>query len=189
MTRDDGMHRDRRARAEHARAVMGRRQALEIFLHPVRQRVVGRIHAGEHGVAAAVRRDRVVVEHAAERRDRRAGLVAVEVLAGNLLGGLVVVELADGRIVGSLADRRLADMLAERTEIAGEADLILEADLLIAEEDHQIAREGIVQLLDLLVGERPGEIDLSDLGADMRARGVAVIVRNSPAGVDAIFAI
>src|SRR5271166_1255655 len=80
------------------------------------------------------------------------------------------MEFAHIRVIGSLADGRLADMLAELTEIAGNADLILEADLLIAEEDDLIARERVVQLLDLLVGKRTGQVDGADLGADMRAR-------------------
>ena len=72
-------------------------------------------------------------------------------------------------IVGRLADGRLADVLAERAEIAGNADLVLEADLLVTEEDDLIACERVVQLLDLLVGERLGQVDCPDLGTDMRA--------------------
>ena len=92
----------------------------------------------------------------------------MEVLAGDLLRGLVIVKLAHQRIVRALADRRGADMLAERAEIAGDADLILETDLLVAEENHLETGEGIVQFFHLLVAQRCGEIDPADLGADMR---------------------
>src|SRR6516162_7751498 len=60
-------------------------------------------------------------------------------------------------------------MLAEAAEIARNTDLILEADVLVAEEENLIARERVVQLLDLLVGKRPGQVDCADLGSDMGA--------------------
>src|SRR5436190_7380858 len=75
MTRDDGMHRDRRTGPEHARAVMGRGEAREIGFHPIGKRLIGRVHARKHGVAAAVRRNGMVVEHGAQWRRRGAGLI------------------------------------------------------------------------------------------------------------------
>ena len=78
------------------------------------------------------------------------------------------MELAHEWIVGGLADRRLADMSAERTEMARQPDLVVEADHLVAEENHLKACEGIMQLGDLLVRERLGQIDIADFGADMR---------------------
>src|SRR6516165_3332319 len=81
------------------------------------------------------------------------------------------MEFAHVLVLGGLADGRTADVLAERTEMGGQPDLIVEADLLVAEEDDLIARKRVVQLLDLLVAERFGQIDAADLGADMRARG------------------
>ena len=78
------------------------------------------------------------------------------------------MELANVRIFGGLADGRLADMGAERAKIAAEPDLIVEADLLIAEKDHLVLDEGLVQLLDLIVRQRLGQIDIADFRADMR---------------------
>src|SRR5271166_608045 len=170
MTRDDGVHRNRRAGPEHAGAVMGRGQAREILLHPVRKCIIGRIHARKQGIAAAVGRNRMIIEHGAQWRDRRAGLVAVKIFSRNLLRALVVMELAHVEVIGGLADGRLADMLAEPTKIAGNADLVLEADFLVAEEEDLIPRERVVQLLDLLVAERSCQVDGADLGADMGAR-------------------
>ena len=52
-------------------------------------------------------------------------------------------------------------------EIAAEPDLIVEADFLVAEENDLILDECLVQLLDLLVRQRPGQIDIADFRADM----------------------
>jgi len=60
-------------------------------------------------------------------------------------------------------------VLAEFSEIAGDTNLVFETDLLVAEEDHLIARESVVQLRHLLVAQRPCQIDVADFGADMRA--------------------
>src|SRR5262245_33323627 len=61
-------------------------------------------------------------------------------------------------------------MCAELAEMARDPDLVLKTYFLIAEEDHLIARESVMQLLDLLVAKRLGQVDVADLGADMRAR-------------------
>src|SRR5262245_1188108 len=53
--------------AIHGFAVMDGGQAVEIGFHPIRQGVIGRIHAGEQGIAA-VRRTLPDVENAAHRR-------------------------------------------------------------------------------------------------------------------------
>ena len=60
------------------------------------------------------------------------------------------------------------DVAAQIAEVAGEPDLVLEADLLVAEEDHLKAREGVVQFGDLLLAQGPREIDAGDLRADVR---------------------
>src|ERR1700745_424560 len=60
-------------------------------------------------------------------------------------------------------------MLAEFSKIAGDTNLVFKADLLVAEKDHLIAHESVVQLRHLLVAQRPGQIDVADFGADMRA--------------------
>ena len=47
--------------------------------------------------------------------------------------------------------------------------MVVEADLLVAEEQHQVPGERAAELGQLLVAERPGEVDAADLGADMGA--------------------
>ena len=56
-------------------------------------------------------------------------------------------------------------------EIAHQALVGLEIDLLVAEEDDAVSNNGVMHLLNLSIGERPGEIDIADLGADMRRAG------------------
>jgi hypothetical protein len=58
-------------------------------------------------------------------------------------------------------------MAAQRAKIAAQADLILEIDLLIAEEDHLVLDERLVQLLDLFVRQWLGEINIADFRANV----------------------
>ena len=117
--------------------------------------------------AAAVRRHRVVVENRAERRNGRARLIAMEILARDHGARFIVVELAHERICGRFADRRFAGVLTERAEISREADLVFKRDVLIAKENNLILRERRAQLLSLRGGERLREIDVADLSADV----------------------
>src|SRR6202140_2841692 len=71
-------------------------------------------------------------------------------------------------IVGGLADGCAADMLADGAEIAAEPDVVVKADLLVAKEYLLVLNERLVQLLDLIVRQRPGQIDFADLRADVR---------------------
>ena len=46
----------------------------------------------------------------------------------------------------------------------------LRAQRLVAEEDHQVLHQGVVDVLELLVGERPGQVDGRNFGADIGRR-------------------
>ena len=62
-------------------------------------------------------------------------------------------------------------------EIAHQALVRFEIDLLVAEEDDAVRDNGVVHLLHLPIGKRPRQIDIADLGADMRrTKGVTVMV-------------
>jgi hypothetical protein len=56
-------------------------------------------------------------------------------------------------------------------KIPAEADLVLLADLLIAEEEHAVIEEGRSQAVDLLDGERASQVDAPDLGSHCASRG------------------
>ena len=170
MADDDGVGRARRPLAEHADPVMQRGQPLQIRFHTLGQRVVGGVHAGEQGIAAAVGRQRVVVEDAGERRDRRAGLVGVPDIARDFFRILVEMEAPHAVVVRRLAVGPDADMVADGAEVFRQPRMVLEADLLVAEEQHQVFREGAAELAQRFRVERPGQVDIADLGADMGAR-------------------
>ena len=88
----------------------------------------------------------MVVEHAAQWRMGRAGLVAVPALARDPLRCFVVVELAHQRVVGRFADRLRTHVSAKRTEQACKPDVVVEADFLIAKEQHLVLEQGRLDL-------------------------------------------
>ena len=83
------------AAAIDLRAVMHRAQALAQALDRRRERIVGAVHVGEQGVAAAVGRQLLHVEDAAHRRFGIATDVGVPFLAGDVLGILVGLDDQD----------------------------------------------------------------------------------------------
>jgi hypothetical protein len=58
-------------------------------------------------------------------------------------------------------------MDVQLAEMTGQSHVLRQVDRLVAKEDHAEFRERVMQLLDLAVRERPGEIDVADLRADM----------------------
>ena len=81
----------------------------------------------------------------------------------------VEVKPLHPRIFGPRAVSLLADMRTDRAEILGEPDMIVETDLLVAEEEDEIFGKGPLQLGKLQILQRPREIDISNHRADMRA--------------------
>ncbi len=142
-------------------AVVHGGQAIQIGLHPLRQGVIGGVHAGEHGVAAH-RRDGRQVQDRAHRRLGVAGQVRVPVLAGHVLGGLVGMDGHHLGMVGQARDAGVDDQFAER---AAERLVALVVEVLVAEEDHLVLSDGLGDLLQLAVG-RLAQVDAEDLGPD-----------------------
>src|SRR6185312_12002562 len=56
----------------------------------------------------------------------------------------------------------------EVAEAAAEILLLVDGQILVAEEDHQVFHQRIVHLLELLVAERARQVDPADFGPDMR---------------------
>ena len=128
-----------------------RRQALDQPLDRLRQRLVGEIHVGE-GRVAADRRRLVQVEDRAHRRLGLARHVGMPDLARRRLGLLVGMHDADlGMALDLGPGRRMDQKLAEQ---AAERLVLLDAHLLVAEEQHVMRHQRIVQLARLLVGQR-----------------------------------
>ncbi len=89
--------------------------------------------------------------------------------AGDFLRGLVEVEDADRRVFRDrLALGGRADVNVHLAEVGGQGFVIGQADRLVAEEDHLEFGQRLVQFLDHGRGKRLGQIDVVNLGADMR---------------------
>jgi hypothetical protein len=89
----------------------------------------------------------------------------VPVLARHVPGALVGVDdqdlgMARDQAGGGGVHRQL-------TEEAAEGLLLLGGHVLIAEEDHLVLDEGVVDLLERGLLERPGQVHAEHLGADM----------------------
>ena len=125
-----------------------------------RERLV-RVHrVGPHGVAADLG------DHdAAQERERHRLVeerhVGVPVGGGRARRG---VDLLEQRLVGRRLDRRVAER--ERPEPAGERDLALVVERLIAEEHDLVLEQCAPDVGHRLVVELAGEVDARELGAD-----------------------
>ena len=144
---------------------MQRGKPVEIGLHPVRQRFIGRIHVGEQRVAAA-RRALLDVEDRAHRRLEVAGHVGVPALAIGARRILVGIDLHQRRIVALMGR---GGMDVQFAELAAEGEMLLRRDVLVAEEDHEIFGERAMDLVHGPVGAASRcEIDAGYLRADDR---------------------
>ena len=145
-------------------AVMDRGEAFQVALHPIGQRLIGRVHRGEQRVAAA-RRALADIQDAAHRRFHVAGHVAVPAFTVGARRVLVGVDDHQFRMARLV---RRGGMDVQLAEAATEVEVLLVADVLVAEEDHQVLRQRAMDFLERLVAERLREIDAADLRADDR---------------------
>ncbi len=67
-------------------------------------------------------------------------------------------------------------MNVQIAEAVGQRPLLAGVDGLIPKEQHLMGQQGLLQLRELALIERPGQADVADLGADVGAEGV--ICRN-----------
>src|SRR4051812_8211137 len=95
------------------------------------------------------------------------------ILACNALGTGVEILLSDAGETGDAFRCSVvaADMFMRLAEITHQPIVRFEVDLLIAKEKDAVRGNGLAQLLDLLVFERPGQIQMADFGPDMGGRG------------------
>ena len=114
--------------------VVDRGEPGEEALHPERKPLVSGVHAGEEGVAAAGRHldD---PQHARHRRLEVAGDVGVPQAAGHELHLVVAADDEDLRVLGRLRRGRVDVELAEA---AAQGLVLLQGQLLIAEEEDQV---------------------------------------------------
>src|SRR5215813_4304391 len=139
-------------------------QSFEIDLHAGRQGVIRRRLAGEQGIAAAGRH-RVEIEDAAERRLLVTGDIGMPVLAADALGVRIGM---DGQDLGMPFRPRRVRVDVQFTEISAEPLVGFHVERLIAEKQHLVLRESLMQLLNLAVAKWLGQCDALDIGADAR---------------------
>ena len=144
-------------------------QSGDAVLHVLRQVGVERRRVGEQGVASR-RRQLARPQHAGERRLLAEGHVGVPFVrrAGerqDLLGYLQAVGRLDVQNLGMAGHGRRHRVPLQFAEIAAEADVVLVADVLIAEEQHLMAKEPGAERFHRFGGQRPAQIDAGHLGA------------------------
>src|SRR5262245_15158408 len=134
------------------------------LLDRLAQGLVGAVHVGEHRVAAAIRGHHLQMQDRAHRRLDVARDVGMPDLAGDVLGGFVGLDQQD---FGMPLDRAPAGWMdMQLAELAAEVGVLVDAELLVSKEDHQVVHQRVVDLLELLVAQRFGQVDTVDLGAD-----------------------
>ena len=140
---------------------MQRGQPVEIGLHAIRQRLIGRVHIGEQRVAAA-RRALLDVEDRAHRRLDVAGDVGVPALAIGARRILVGIDLHQRRISPSLG---AAGCTCRSPNLRPKARCCCRGDVLVAEEDHEVFGQRAMDLVHLAVGARIVGDELADIDA------------------------
>ena len=87
-------------------------------------------------------------------------------LAGDMLRVLVGVDGEDFGV--PFRGMRRGGMHREIAELPPEILVLIVGQMLVAEEDHQVFHQRVVHFLELLVAERPRQVDPANLGANMR---------------------
>ena len=119
--------------AEDTDTVVVDAHPLEPRLHVARQRVVGRVHVGEFGIAAAIGRYGVDVEDAAQGRHGRTGLVGMPDVAGYPRVIAPRVQPPHPGVFGRLAVGAPAHVGPDAAEVLRQSHMVVEGYLLVAE--------------------------------------------------------
>ena len=136
-------------------------ERIEHLAHRWRERLIGEVLVGPHGVAADVGAfDHVQDRH--HRRVRKKSDITVPLVGDASLRGF---QLHDLRMVVIRA--RKVRMNLELTELAAERDMTVEGEFLIGEEQHQMLEEGDTNRRDVVLGGSV-EVDAGHFGAERR---------------------
>ena len=152
----------RKQRSVDVVAVVDRGQSRQIGLHPWRQRLIRRIHAGEHRIAPRLGHG-MQMQDRAQRRISVAGQVRMPALACDELRVGVCMDCDDLRMTGDARDAGMNGQFSERT---AEAFVTVVVERLIAEEQHQMISQRGLEFLSLAIGQRAGQVDAGHLRAD-----------------------
>ena len=147
-------------RPEHVDRRMDRAEAAQHLLHALRQRLEGEIHVGEQRVAALVR-DFARQQDRAHRGLLVVAVVGVPEIADVLLALGLLAHFGDLRIA---RDGREEPVDVDRRPTLRELDMLLGRQLLVAEEDHAVLHEGLLDFVPLPIAHRL-EVDAGNLRA------------------------
>ncbi len=136
----------------------------DAVLHRLRQRLVGGIHVGEHGVAA-LRRHRHRVQDGRHRRLGAERLVGMPHRRPDGAARLaLVVEVGDDvqqrEVVLAAVELGVA---LEGAELLGEGDLLRLGELLVPEHEKLVTEKGLMHRLPGRRIERPGQVEADHL--------------------------
>ena len=156
----------RGAGAEDVGGGMDGVETFEGFLQAVAEAVIGAVHGGEHGVAAAVGQF-ACDEDGAHGGLGIVGMIRVPAAADIVLLVHVLGDQRDLRIV-RVGCEELVDV--DLAEAAGEVDMILLGNALITEENEAVLGKGFVNGVELRVAEAGGDVHAGDFSADALQR-------------------
>lgn len=143
-------------------AIVGSGEAMHIGHHSGRQRLVGRIHVGKEGVAAAGGRF-LDIENATKWWLFLAGNIGMPGFAIGPDRIFVGCNDHDFGIIAQPGRGRMGVQLAKET---AKGNLLLWREGLVPKEDNEVFREGAVELLQDRIGQITGEIDAVNFGTD-----------------------
>src|SRR5215470_13247644 len=88
------------------------------------------------------------------------------VLTSDVLGLVICLDDENLRVIRN--DIWRCRVHVQLAEAPSKILMLLDADLLVPEEDDQAIQEGIMHFLELLIAKRPGQVDAKDFRTDMR---------------------
>ena len=153
------------AAIEHL-AVMHRRHPVQHPAQRLGQGFVCRVHIGEQRVAAAFGQG-VDAQDGAHRRLLVARDIRMPILA---IGVARIGVGVDDHRLRQAGQRGGGGVDVQFAEAATEGELLLGADVLIAEEDHQMIHQRLMDHIETGIVQRPGQIDATDFSADPRCQ-------------------
>jgi len=143
-------------------------RSVDVLLHALGESAIGRTHAGEQRVAADFRHG-LGAQDGAKRRRLAEGLVDMPDVGQRRRIFVGIVEDDDFRLVYKVGregmDRELAEQRAER-------HLLVDRDVLVAQHDHFVLDQRVVDDLELRGTQRLPEIDALDFSADEAVDGL-----------------
>ena len=149
--------------------VVHRVQRVDLLLRRLVQRVVGRVHVGEQGVAAHLG-DLERVQDGSHGRALPPG----DVVVPRVLVAAHLRRLLEAHQLGLPGVRRQEGVNLQLAEAPGERDVLSRGQGLVPEEDDLVVVQRLAQLGDDVVGQLGRQVDARDLRPARRAQHAGV---------------